>query len=222
MLLGGSDDDNLFQWPREKLIPQLDRIVAAGGNVIRNTMSEREGKELKPHKLLPDGRFDIDQWNPEYWDRFETLLAETARRNIIVQIEVWDRFDYTDVRANDPRRWQDHPYSPANNVNYSFEASGFQPRYPDHPGSNKQPFFFTTPRQKNNPVVLKYQQRFVNKLLDHSLDYNHVLYCIDNETRAEPQWGEYWARLIRNRSESACDSGAYRHVERPGQSYPEP
>ncbi|MCA9072064.1 MAG: hypothetical protein KDA84_24215, partial [Planctomycetaceae bacterium] len=23
-LLGGSDDDNLFQWPADKLIPQLD------------------------------------------------------------------------------------------------------------------------------------------------------------------------------------------------------
>ena len=42
LLLGGSDDDNLFQWPAEKLIPQLDRIVSAGGNVIRNTMSDRD------------------------------------------------------------------------------------------------------------------------------------------------------------------------------------
>src|SRR6056297_140731 len=34
LLLGGSDDDNLFQWPKNRLIPQLDRIVKAGGNVI--------------------------------------------------------------------------------------------------------------------------------------------------------------------------------------------
>lgn len=40
LLLGGSDDDNLFQWPAEKLIPQLDRIAAAGGNVVRNTMTD--------------------------------------------------------------------------------------------------------------------------------------------------------------------------------------
>ena len=42
LLLGGSDDDNLFQWPRQELVKQLDRIVAAGGNVIRNTMSDRK------------------------------------------------------------------------------------------------------------------------------------------------------------------------------------
>lgn len=27
LLLGGSDDDNLFQWPAEELLPQLDRIA---------------------------------------------------------------------------------------------------------------------------------------------------------------------------------------------------
>ncbi|MCA9200341.1 MAG: hypothetical protein KDA87_22530 [Planctomycetales bacterium] len=200
LLLGGSDDDNLFQWPKEKLIPQLDRIVAAGGNVIRNTMSDRQdqGFEVYPFLRLENGKYDLKQWNPEYWQRFKTLLSETAKRNIFVQIEVWDRFDYTDARADDPGRWEKkHPYNPQNNVNYSFEESGFVARYPDHPGANKQPFFFTTPQQRNNQVVLQYQQRFVDKMLEHSLAYRHVLYCIDNETQAEPAWGEYWARYIK-------------------------
>ena len=203
LLLGGSDDDNLFQWPREKLIPQLDRIAAAGGNVVRNTMSDRQdaGFEVYPYQQLPSGKYDLQKWNSEYWKRFETFLAETARRKIVVQIEVWDRFDFTDVRAHDPHRWEKkHPYNPQNNVNYSFEESGFKPRYPDHPGANKQPFFYTTPKQRNNQLVLGYQQRFVHKLLDHTFRYDHVLYCIDNETKAPPEWGEYWAKLIKNRA----------------------
>ena len=40
LLLGGSDDDNLFQWPEKELGAQLDRLSNAGGNVIRNTMSD--------------------------------------------------------------------------------------------------------------------------------------------------------------------------------------
>lgn len=203
LLLGGSDDDNLFQWPTKKLIPQLDRIAAAGANVVRNTMSDRQdaGFEVYPHLRLPNGKYDLNQWNPEYWKRFETFLLESERRDIVVQIEVWDRFDYTDVRAHDPHRWEKkHPYNPQNNVNYSFEESGFAARYPDHPGRNMQPFFFTTPDQQNNKVVLQYQQRFVSKLLDHSLKYDHVLYCIDNETKADPEWGEYWARFIKRRA----------------------
>ncbi|MGE3315419.1 MAG: hypothetical protein AB7O26_09905 [Planctomycetaceae bacterium] len=198
LLLGGSDDDNLFQWAEKDLVAQLDRLAAAGGNVIRNTMSDRKDKgfEVYPFKQREDGRYDLNEWNEEYWTRFERMLRETARRDVIVQIEVWDRFDYTDSGGS--QRWQIHPYNPGNNVNYTYEQSGFSKRYPDHPGANRQPFFFTTPKQRNNPVVLKYQQRFVQKMLEHSLGYEHVLYCIDNETSAEEEWGRFWVTFIKN------------------------
>ena len=200
LLIGGSDDDNLFQWPEKQLLRQLDRLEAAGGNVIRNTMSDRNDKgfEVYPFGQLESGKYDLDQWNPEYWERFERMLRETSDRDIIVQIEIWDRFDYTD--NNDADRWQVHPYNPKNNVNYTYESSGFAPHYPDHPGRNQQPFFFTTPGQKNNQVVLKYQQNFVDKLLNHSLEYQHVLYCMDNETSGEEEWGRYWAKYVKEKA----------------------
>ena len=201
LLLGGSDDDNLFQWPKDRLIPQLDRILQAGGNVIRNTMSDRNDKgfELYPFKQLPSGKYDLNQWNVEYWDRFDTMLKETSERRIFVQIEIWDRFDYTDNRGSN--RWQLHPYNPKNNVNYDYAESGFSNQYPDHPGANKQPFFYTTPKQRNNGVVLSFQRKFVSKLLDHSLKFDHVLYCMDNETKAEPAWGIYWASFVKERAQ---------------------
>ncbi len=203
LLLGGSDDDNLFQWPEDDLVKQLDRLAAAGGNVIRNTMSDRKDKgfEIYPFRQIDGGKYDLDQWNDDYWNRFERLLRETSRRKIFVQIEVWDRFDYADNGGNE--RWQIHPYNPKNNVNYTYEESGFAKRYPEHPGANKQPFFFTTPKQRNNRVVLKYQEAFVGKMLEHSLEYDHVLYCMDNETKAEPAWGQYWAEFIKARAAKA-------------------
>ena len=200
LLLGGSDDDNLFQWPQEQLIAQLDRLTAAGGNVIRNTMSDRKDKgfEVYPFKQLDNGKYDLSRWNDEYWERFERMLSETAKRRIFVQIEIWDRFDFTDNRGSN--RWQIHPYNPSNNVNYTFDESGFAKRYPKHPGANDQPFFFTTPKQRNNQVVLQYQQRFVNKMLDHSLKFGHVLYCMDNETNGDEEWGRYWAKFVKQRA----------------------
>jgi hypothetical protein len=202
LLLGGSDDDNLFQWPAAELIPQLDRLKAAGGNVVRNTMSDRKdrGFEVYPFREIQPGRYDLEQWNDEYWARFETFLKETARRNIFVQIEIWDRFDYVDQNSN---RWQIHPYNPKNNVNYTYADSGFAETYPDHPGLNRQPFFFTTPNQRHQANVLRYQQRFVDKMLDHSLQYGHVLYCIDNETNGEEAWSRYWAEWVKLRAEKA-------------------
>ncbi|MHC4398399.1 MAG: hypothetical protein ACYTG0_01825 [Planctomycetota bacterium] len=203
LLLGGSDDDNLFQWSEADLAEQLDRLAKAGGNVVRNTMSDRKDKgfETYPFQPLAGGKYDLQRWNDDYWQRFERLLRETAKRNVFIQIEIWDRFDYTDRQGCD--RWQIHPYHPKNNVNYTYEESGFAPRYPEHPGQNKQPFFFTTPQQRNNRVVLRYQERFVDKLLDHALKHDHVLYCIDNETKAEPAWGRHWAELVKRRAAEA-------------------
>lgn len=190
MLIGGSKDDNLFQIP--DLREHLDEMVQVGANYIRNTMSDRpdKGFEVYPFKKLSNGKYDLNQWNEEYWNRFENMLRWTAERDIIVQIEGWDRFDYS--RDN----WKVHPYNPKNNVNYSYEESGFAEHYPEHPGANKQPFFFTTPYQRNNRVVFPYQQRFVDKLLSYSLQYGDVLYCIDNETSGEEAWARFWAEYI--------------------------
>lgn len=197
LLLGGSKDDNLFQIPDLK--EHLDEMAAAGANYIRNTMSDRKDKdfEVYPFKQRPDGKYDLAEWNDEYWQRFENLLRWTAERDIIVQIEVWDRFDYS------TRNWEPHPYNPKNNINYTFEQSGFAEQYPEHPGRNQQPFFFTTPNQRNNTVVFKYQQRFVDKMMSHSLRYNHVLYCMDNETSGEEAWGTFWAEHIQRRAREA-------------------
>ena len=77
LLLGGSDDDNLFQWPADKLIPQLDRIAEAGGNVVRNTMSDRpvSGFELYPFAQREDRLYDLEKWNARYWKRFDRFLG---------------------------------------------------------------------------------------------------------------------------------------------------
>lgn len=197
LLLGGSKDDNLFQIPDLK--EHLDEMAKAGANYIRNTMSDRpdKGFEVYPFARRADGKYDLDQWNPEYWQRFANLLRWTHEREIIVQIEVWDRFDHSLAR------WKLHPYNPANNVNYTYAESGFAPEYPDHPGANRQPFFFTTPRQRNNTVVLRYQQRFVEEILRHALPWPHVLYCMDNETSGEEAWSVYWAEFIQERARAA-------------------
>jgi hypothetical protein len=118
LLLGGSKDDNLFQLP--DLVPHLDAMATAGANYVRNTMSDRNdgGFEVYPFKRLDNGKYDLAQWNDEYWRRFAEFLRLTHERGIIVQIEVWDRFDYS------MKNWPPHPYNPANNVNYTHQESG--------------------------------------------------------------------------------------------------
>lgn len=192
LLIGGTDNDNLFQ--NTNLEGHLDSLHAAGGNYVRNTMSDRDPGDLKAFKKLNNGKYDLDQWNTDYWEKFEQLLDLTHDREIIVQIEIWDRFDHSQSY------WQNDPYNPKNNINYTYEESGFQPQYDDHPNLNKQPFFFTVPALNDNKLVLSYQQRFIDKLLSIALHYDHILYCIDNETSADEAWPTYWNDYIKDKA----------------------
>jgi hypothetical protein len=192
LLLGGTITDNLFQ--TEHIESHLDSLVDSGGNYVRNTMSDRDMGDLKAYAMTADGKYDLDNWNEEYWRRFENMLKLTSERDVIVQIEVWDRFDH----SRDP--WLTDPYNPGNNINYTYEESGLDSVYPSHPGANLQPFFFTVPELNNNVTVLQYQEAFVKKMLSISLGYGNVLYCIDNETSGVEEWATYWAEFIKNNS----------------------
>lgn len=202
LLLGGSREDNLFQIP--DVIEQLDLLVSVGGNYLRNTMSDRDEGNVPAFARREDGKFDLTQDNPEYWRRFDTFIAETAARGIIVQIEVWDRFDHVDQRQP---LWQQSPWNPANNVNYTYDESGFAKEYRDHPSGDRQPFFHTIPGtpkyQAKYDIIRRYQERFVNRLLDTTLPAGNVLYCMNNETSSDVGWGRYWMRLIKDRAQAA-------------------
>ncbi len=192
VLLGGSKEDNLFQIP--DLAEHLDLLAAAGGNYIRNTMSSRDEGNVWPFHQQEDGKYDLEQLSDEYFERMESLLRFARERDIIVQIEVWDRFDFA------MKPWLSNPYRPANNVNYTPDASHLKNDYPDHPGGNANPFFRTVPALDNNEVVLKFQQAQVDRLLALSLQCPNVLYCMDNETSADEAWGAYWNDYIKKKA----------------------
>jgi hypothetical protein len=129
------------------------------------------------------------------------MLRLTEERGIFVQIEIWDRFDYSDLQ--DAPNWSRHPYNPKNNVNYTEAESGLAPTYSKHPGANEQPFFFTVPTLRNNEVVLRRQRAFVDKLLACSLPRGNVLYCMDNETSGREEWSAWWAGHVRDKARAA-------------------
>jgi hypothetical protein len=196
LLLGGSKTDHIFLL--DDLEQHLDEIASVGANYVRNTMSQREGLELKPHKRLADGKFDLNQWNTDYWDRFSNCLEWCRNRDIIIQIEVWDRFDFSQ------EHWQNSPWRPYNNINYTSEQSGLANNYPAPAWRDRQPFFHTIPEMplyaKQHEIVRDFQEQFVAKMLSCSLRYGNVLYCMNNETSTPAEWGRYWMKFIKARA----------------------
>ncbi len=189
LLLGGSVEDNLFQIP--DLQEHLDLLQSVGGNFVRCTMSSRDPGNI--HAFAQDGAtglYDLDRWHDEYWDKFRALLDLTAQREIFVQIELWATYDYYSF-------WVAHPFNPKNNVNYTAEESGFQEVVDYRQNTLIQPFFESVPALKDLPVVRRYQEAFAERVLAISLDYDHVLYCMNNETNTHPEWSRYWAEFVK-------------------------
>ena len=209
LLLGGTGQDNLFNnltglQPGDATLEEhLDLLVSVGGNYVRNTMHARNQGNVFPFKQLPNGKYDLDQWNEEYWRRFEKFLKMTAERDIIVQIELWDQWDY--CRG----LWDRDPWNPDLNVNYTtkntrLKGSGHY-KGVTHQGGGKLDLFLTVPEVNNDTVVLAYQRRFVDKVLSYTFKHHHVLYTITNELFLQhpPEWSWYWARYIRQKAAKA-------------------
>jgi hypothetical protein len=197
LLLGGSKTDHIFLL--DDLKAHLDEIAAAGGNYVRNTMNQRKGLlDLKPYKRLDSIQYDLDQWNPDFWNRFSNCLKWCQERGIIMQIEVFDRWNYS------RKQWHNNPWRPANNTNYTGEQSGLADSFPIQPWRDKHSFFHTVPGmdqyRKEFDIVRKYQEKFVAKMLSYSLNYPNVLYCMNNETSTHPKWGRYWMKFIEDKA----------------------
>ncbi|MBD3182491.1 hypothetical protein GF312_09380 [Candidatus Poribacteria bacterium] len=194
LLIGGSVEDNLFQIPDIK--EHLDLLSSVGGNYVRCTMSCRDEGNVWPFKKVGD-LYELEQWNDEFWRRFSNFLELTSQRDIIIQIEVWATFDY--YRDN----WEVNPFNPKNNSTYTAEETGLPTVVKTHPTRTENNFFWSVPKENNQQTVLKYQHKFVEKMLSYSLKYGNVLYCMDNETSVTPAWGEYWSNYIKDRAKEA-------------------
>ena len=195
MLLGASDRDNLWQWTGEQLTNHLDLLQSVGGNYVRNTMSDRNEGDTFAAKRLENGLYDIEQWNEEYWDKLRFFLEETYKRDIIVQLTLWDWFDLSgdDVYG----RFAIHPLNPENNINWE-------------PGTIENAWdYYGRSIHQNNEPVLDYQHRFIGKLISITSQYGHVLYNLGNESQLDQRWDTHWASFIK---ETAKEYGRDIHV----------
>lgn len=213
MLVGGSSADGLFRVGGTAMTDELDLLQSVGGNYIRNVM----GQDSQAGQAFVDvggGIYDLDQPDPTYWGKLTTFLDECLARDIIVQIEVWDRFDFKDSLVDSQwvaGQWSWSAWHPSNNINYTFGQSGFDDKYDGH---NQNPYFYTPPPLNGTggtdtitptqaALILGYQQQFVDQLLSISLDYPNVLYTIENETGGAKEFGEYWAGYMQVKATEA-------------------
>ncbi|WP_347838397.1 hypothetical protein [uncultured Draconibacterium sp.] len=185
ILRGGSNDDNLFQWTGKQLTDHLDLLQSATGNYVRNSMSDRDEGNVYAFKKVGENTYDLNQWNEEYWNRLTFFLEETSKREIIVQLTLWDHFD-----IGSGSRWKNHPWNPERNINMDLGT-----------WKGREDFYSTVDRNAHDE--LNFQNNFIKKLLSISLKYDNVLYNINNESSESEAWENYWAAYVKDAANEA-------------------
>jgi hypothetical protein len=137
-------------------------------NIERNTLAPSPAKFIcpwarseTPGYVSGGNKFDLTQWNEEYFKRLKDFVGEAEKRKIVVELALFCPF-YEDSQ------WKLSPMNASNNVN--------------NVGPNDRTHVYTL--DKSNGLV-EVHDALVRKIVNELKDYSNLIYEICNE----PYWG---------------------------------
>ena len=116
-----NDNDNQGVSTPEQIKSAMDELVAAGGNYLRCVLDPGMAAGVQGFDFCDksDNKYDLNKMTGPFWERIEMFIAEAKKRDIIVQLEVWDRFDLIDGSWGG---WPVSPWNPKNRSTIWYEA----------------------------------------------------------------------------------------------------
>ncbi len=142
-------------------------VPAKSFGIQRNTLAPLPGRFLAPWArsnqpgfAAGGNKFDLDRWNPDYFQRLHAFLSEAVERGIVVEISLFTS------QYGEPQ-WEVSPFHAANNVNHT------------------TPVDLKHVNTRDNGNLLAYQERYVRKLVDETAPFPNVIYEIQNEPWAD-------------------------------------
>ena len=206
--IDGSTRDTVSVDDIDVIVNQIAEMVDAGGNVLRCVLDPGAGARLGIHSFKKDntGTFDLNMPQGEYWQRLSTFITEAEKRDVIVELEIWDRFDWFG------KNWQACPFNPKNNINYTYENTNLKPSYERGEIYLNHPMAIGVPHHPNYDSVSvdikekydrvrEFQEIFVSQVYRVTKSHGNVLYNMNNETSEHPAWGEYWIKHLKQRAD---------------------
>ncbi|HEY7211346.1 MAG TPA: DUF6298 domain-containing protein [Bryobacteraceae bacterium] len=100
--------------------------------------------------------YDLDQWNPEYFDRLHRFLDAASRRGIVVELTIFSNTYAEQV-------WALNPFRAENNK--------------QHVGKIEWPEYLSL----KDPELVRRQEAYARKIIDETSSYDNVYYEICNE-----------------------------------------
>jgi hypothetical protein len=131
--------------------------------ILRNVLAPAPGRYLAPwgRSDTPGyegggNKFDLDRWDPRFFERFRGFLSEAAARGIIVEVTLFSSH-YQEMQ------WKLSALGTANNVN-STDAIDWKKAH-----------------TLENGNLLEYQERYTRKLVREANEFDNVIFEIQNE-----------------------------------------
>ena len=131
--------------------------------IQRNDLAPASGRFIAPwaRSQTPGyagggNKFNLDHWNPEYFQRFHDFLAEAGKRGIVVEITLFSAH-------YDVAQWNLSAFNPANDVNGT-TAIDWKDLHTEANGN-----------------ISGFQDRYARKLVSEANGYDNVIFEIQNE-----------------------------------------
>lgn len=123
--------------------------------IKRNTLAPKPEDRLLPWKQT-GGKWDLEQWEPRYFERLHAFVEEAARRGVIVEVTLFSSY-YTEAH------WKNSPFHPSNNADGTPEIDWKKLHTLDNGG------------------LTRYQEALVRKLAAELNRHDNVFFEIQNE-----------------------------------------
>ena len=131
--------------------------------IQRNDLAPQPGRFIAPWMRSDTpgyagggNKFDLDKWNPEYFDRLRDFLTEASRRGIVVEITLFSS-QYGEMQ------WALSIFNSANNIN---ETTAID---------------WKKINTLENGNILAFQERYTRKLVREASSFPNVIFEIQNE-----------------------------------------
>lgn len=135
--------------------------------IHKNTLAPLPGKFIAPWARSNQpgyagggNRFDLNRWNPEYFRRFQSFLADAEQRGIVVEITLFSS-QYGDAQ------WALSAFNARNNINHT------------------DPVGWRKINTLDNGNLLADQERYTRKLVHEANPFPNVIFEVQNEPWAD-------------------------------------
>ncbi|HEV2447289.1 MAG TPA: hypothetical protein VGS58_15255 [Candidatus Sulfopaludibacter sp.] len=123
--------------------------------IRRNNLAPEPGRFVAPWEKSGD-KFDLQHWNPKFFERYHDFLAEASKLGIVVEVTLFSSY-YQEAH------WTIGPFNPANNVNAT-DAIDWRKLH-----------------TLENGNILAWQERYARKLVGEAREFDNVIFEIQNE-----------------------------------------